>query len=565
MDQTPAGGWNQILELDWYILWGFDGGIGYLFNEDTRFAEFDLETSASAKVFPARQDITYTLYVPTITASCSIVTDLTEVKITPYKPDIVVSYVHIAATTMNWLATEGGIEDRKSTTVLCSPSPCIIPANAIPTGFSMANASLAPIGIGDTIANGDTIYIYPDVDNIGVALSGNLRIDNSNSGYSDYDTIALSQDATILAPTVFVYMDGNNPTETGFGAIMNGSMVAGEYTVDITFWVNDTRYSSVEIVPIHYRVEINSGSDDCSGWIPNVHDEVYNYPTITLNHAANVGDIVKVYIRGVIPQDETVIITPLSILWREVKITIIPISGVIISQCSASVVSFNFDYDEDSRAEAIAKGDQTVITGLPMAKIVSMPSWVTIWSELYSHALYQDDTIINGETLTLYPTSTNSGYTPIPGSGNDYIVLASTYDSTVKVIIAVNQDANSTLPPGQVPLPAGVAVVHNNSTDYLTIIDNAYSIFGLSLSTYISYSFKGIRNALYGYGDYINIYYRVDITRGGSTFTDSFGVISGIQNSQDTDNYYPFAGDVTLASSTLGGDIVTLYLSIYSF
>jgi len=42
MGYTPINGWNQILELDYYVVRGFDAGLGYEFDEDTRFAVFNL-------------------------------------------------------------------------------------------------------------------------------------------------------------------------------------------------------------------------------------------------------------------------------------------------------------------------------------------------------------------------------------------------------------------------------------------------------------------------------------------------------------------------------------------
>jgi hypothetical protein len=51
MDYTPAEGWGQILELDYWVLSGFEGGIGFEFDNDTRFAVFDIETGGGADVF----------------------------------------------------------------------------------------------------------------------------------------------------------------------------------------------------------------------------------------------------------------------------------------------------------------------------------------------------------------------------------------------------------------------------------------------------------------------------------------------------------------------------------
>jgi hypothetical protein len=51
MSYTPAEGWNQILELDYWVLSGFEGGIGFEFDNDTRFAIFDIETGGGADAY----------------------------------------------------------------------------------------------------------------------------------------------------------------------------------------------------------------------------------------------------------------------------------------------------------------------------------------------------------------------------------------------------------------------------------------------------------------------------------------------------------------------------------
>ena len=51
MDYTPTEGWNQILELDYWVLSGFEGGIGFEFDADSRFAIFDIETGGGADAY----------------------------------------------------------------------------------------------------------------------------------------------------------------------------------------------------------------------------------------------------------------------------------------------------------------------------------------------------------------------------------------------------------------------------------------------------------------------------------------------------------------------------------
>ena len=556
MDQTKTEGWNMPIELDYWITKGFDGGIGYLFDEDTRFATFALVASASVITFPAKQDLTIELFTPTVTASCDAPPSKIDILITPYTPSVTVSYVHIAVVSMNWASTASTIADAYTTAISCSPSPARI--SAIPSW-----ASVSVLGdekaVGDYIYHGSTIYIYPTTDNYDEAKVDDLFTVTSIL-YTDSDSVLLSQAAAIDAPTVTVVLAGDNPDEVTL-TLMTGSMLPGDDSVTVNFTISDTRYANGATIQAYWSAIIDGGYVDSFGHNDAINGQA-NSIGITLSTTVSSGSTVYIYLRGVIIEDEIgdtdlqeLIITPYT-------------PDVVISECSSDKTVFTFAYNENTRLEAIAAGDQAVISASSdtnQAEILSIPSWVTIWSEDYGYALYEGWTVDDGETLTIYPKTVNSTYSPIPASGYDYIILASTSDNTVTATLAVVQVAYSVYPPDQVALPAGVINIHSNSTDYLSIIDNAYSVWGLSAATDISYSVKGIIHTLLDYEDYFTVYYRADITRGGITTTDSTGSIPDVQCSLDSDNFLTFAGSLILSTTTVAGDIVTLYFSIYEF
>jgi hypothetical protein len=67
-NQTPANGYNVPLELTYDIVRGFEGGIGYSFNKETRFAKFDIGggkgTPANVMAFPPLLTLKYIIYDP---------------------------------------------------------------------------------------------------------------------------------------------------------------------------------------------------------------------------------------------------------------------------------------------------------------------------------------------------------------------------------------------------------------------------------------------------------------------------------------------------------------------
>ena len=557
MDQTKEEGWNMPIELDYWITKGFDGGIGYLFDEDTRFATFHVVASASIRDFASRQNMTMELFTPSATSSCDAPLDRSNLTITPLTPSSVSSYVWINEASLSWLYDEYGKPHRKTTLVNCFPSPARL--TAIPSWISVARIHYNELGLNDLIYDGDVINIWPKEENL-----GNVKTDNpltiGNIGYTDTDSVLLSQGSAVVWPVVTVVVAGDNPSGVTLTAL-SGIASPGETDVLVMFTISDTRYAVGAVIPIYYTATIDGGEIDSFGHSNTVNSQA-NSIGIILNNIAYSGSTVLIELRGVILGDQSI-----GVGLQELTMT--PYTpNVIISECSATVTTFIFDYDENSRAEAIIAGHQTVITASSstnQAVITSMPNWIVIWSETYSVALYKGDTIDNGDTLTIYPKLNNSEYIQNPPLGYNYVTMASTSDSSLTLTLSMYQEANPVLPVGQVLLPAGVIIIHSAVSDYLSLIDDSYVVWGLSLDNEIKFYIKGIKNTLVNYLDYFTIYYRVDITRGGVTTIDSVGEIIHVRCSLDSDNYIPVHGTSILSSTTVAGDVVTLYFSIYEF
>lgn len=569
MDQTPAEGWNQILELDWYILWGFDAGLGIYFNEDTRFVEFDLSTHVNGRIFPEKLDLTFTAYAPTTTSTCDSAQPKVDMIMTPYVPTIVISNVDISVLSMTWTALQYGVANRTGTPFGCSPSPAVISSIvAYPSKwFEITDVNGVILSQGSNVTGtlGSMLYIYPYDANTGDWGNRTATITITGT-YGDSDTITLIQSAPLIPATVEVRNAGDDTS----GMVLtntSGQHTYGNRTISIALTADHPAYATGETFRVRWNATISRNNEQFDagiGYFWATDNTFMGAVPITLTMDAITDDVIYVWLKA-----DTA--TNTDVTGSLLTMTMTPYTpSVIIQEASASVTLFNFDATEDTYAEAVANGHQTTISAksdTDQARLISIPAWLTVWhgDDMTGYALYVGDTILDGETITLFPKLANTELVPVPAVGNDYVVIGDSYDGSVTVTLTVNQDASVVIPPGQVPLPAGVSSVHSSSSSYLTIIDNAYSIYGLSLSTFINYSFKGVKNSLLNFGDAFDLYYRLDITRAGITFTDSTGVISGVQNSQDSDNFYTFAGYLDLTYSTLENDVVTLYLSIYSF
>jgi hypothetical protein len=86
-EQTPLGGFNVLLELTYEIVKGFEAGIGFNFNKDTRFAEFNI-ASPSSNFNPSLDEASLIIdaYEPSVTVDCAPDGDVATLVIAGYEP-----------------------------------------------------------------------------------------------------------------------------------------------------------------------------------------------------------------------------------------------------------------------------------------------------------------------------------------------------------------------------------------------------------------------------------------------------------------------------------------------
>lgn len=530
MDMTYPDGWNLPIELDYWILKGFEGGLGYYFDLDTRFAVFDIITSTSVIASQTRANLVMELFTPDVVCDALPAATKTDLIITPPTPIGVVSYVYILVGTMNWTASQSGSLDRYGTQVSCYPSPAVI--TAIPWWITVATAWGGELSVGDMVADGDTIFMYPTVDNVDAVRSANLQI--NNVGYTDFDTILLTQGAPVDAPTIIMFVDGDNPTTTTFSG-MSGSMLPGEVDVNITLTANNSLYGAGVPIQIHWRAVINGIDDTNNAWI-TVPNGVSDTQSIVLYNPVSTGSTLVIFVKAEAVSDGFG-----SPSLQGLTMSLYSAEG-IGSSCLSDVLGFTFLSTDDTQGE----GQLMTITAPPLnTTIITKPSWVTIWS-LLGFALYEGYTIADGETVVVFPSSTNTEYY----SRSGYITLTNAYGDSVTM--PITQGASG-LPPLIDPIATTIEVYSGDS--YMTIPNS--SAYANSGGTDVAFSFQ-MYHPLYDDGEIFTMFYRAVITRSGVPFIDSSGTFDAYANSSNT-------GTITTLSTLVSGDVLTLYFSSISF
>jgi hypothetical protein len=104
--QTPSGGYNVPLELAYAIVKGFEGGINFFFNEDTRFAEFWITTPPNYAPTMDIAPLTITTYDPTVIVDCGVTGDVAGVVLTAYDPTCTITLLpNVILTSIDYISS----------------------------------------------------------------------------------------------------------------------------------------------------------------------------------------------------------------------------------------------------------------------------------------------------------------------------------------------------------------------------------------------------------------------------------------------------------------------------
>jgi hypothetical protein len=160
--------YNTMLELDYWVTRGFNGGIGYSFNEEDRFAYFNIvSTGAGVIAIFGYLDIEIEPLNPTVTASSTGIMTLREIEIELLTPTLTISFVNASESSLDWDYDESfadiGILAAKVVTILVLPGDAIL--FSYPDWMTVLDSSGNTMVANDPIPTGDTVSMYPIVSN----------------------------------------------------------------------------------------------------------------------------------------------------------------------------------------------------------------------------------------------------------------------------------------------------------------------------------------------------------------------------------------------------------------
>lgn len=290
-EQVDHDGYNVFLELTYEVLQGFDAGIGFYFNADDRFAYFEIEATGAVSVYPTMITLDMGLQTPSITASGSGSGDQQKLTFTLNTPSIVISYLSASDTDMSWDADKSGSGVAEPTILTVSPS-CTI--TSMPSWITIADILGTTYSVSSQpFYNGQTFYIYPTNDNLGVAKVGTITM---ATAYGDTETIVVAQDAATISGSFTVSLLPGEYDKSGMTlSDESGYIQSGTVNAYLTFTPSHPDYSAGQIFRIYWTATKNGNFAGNGSFM--AHDEYATEDmSIVLSEVATTYDTIIVYL-----------------------------------------------------------------------------------------------------------------------------------------------------------------------------------------------------------------------------------------------------------------------------
>jgi hypothetical protein len=538
-NQTPLNGFNVPLELTYEIVKGFENGIGYSFNEVTRFAHFDigggLGTTAQTPISPASIPLRISMPTPFISCTANL-NPLTIGLVSSCMPPALVhvSWITLGTTSMSWVAEDNGSSVGQFCLITLvgdgdawlESAPDWIGVSSI---HPPTRLTLQTLSIGDLIYDGDVLIIYPLTVNSSVQRTGTVAVKDI---FGNVKNVLVTQDSPIDDPSIIVAI---NPLEQ-FGLTGGGGGTSHDSTVDLSFVVHNPLKTFGDTETI-YWVTTRNGITDTNGNF-EVRDEILTAKSIILSSTISPSETIIVYLSSTLcsaPND----VRDADIYSSVLPLTItMPTPMVHVSWITLGTLSMTWAALDNGTTYglfstvSLASGDSAILR--------STPSWVGVATihpptRLTLLTLAIGDLIYDGDVLVIYPLSANTF-----GERTGDIVFDDIYGNIAS--IAGTQEA---------PTTVGSISIAMNPSDITgtTIVGGASVTVGdrIISTTFIP------NNPAYGLSTIFNMSYEIWKNSTPVASGDFFGVQNRVVNSRTC----------SMSSDAQVGDVIIIYFKVY--
>jgi hypothetical protein len=305
-EQTPANGYNVMLELSYDIVKGFEGGLGYWFDEETRFAVFDIITTANVGTDVGADEavLTLTAYPPTsVTCSAELEPANVDITLTAYPPtDVHISWVYTEdiggnmITALSWDGDESDIGVAE--TVVIDTSETYVMMTAKPDWLTVRDG-LTVINIDDHIDNATSLSVFPTLNNPGDTRTGDLSFQDV---YGNERTITVSQGIDTGAYVKMVYIHPLEPTAMTFTYDADNTIAtSGTTNVQLDITPNHPSYVMFESFDLYWEIQKKVGAvyTSIGTGVTSVYDEYPNVRSLTTTETLTDGMELYIFVSTV--------------------------------------------------------------------------------------------------------------------------------------------------------------------------------------------------------------------------------------------------------------------------
>lgn len=292
MEHDKTETYNRMLELTYSVVYGFSGGIGYSFNEDDRFAYFDIQTGADILRVLGYIDLDIIILAPTVSCAASKSPDLLDLEIEVQAPTAHVSYVHSSDYDLEFAGTDEDSTTAQSIDITNTESDVTITDHSgiVQIARDSGGSVGATISTGASVDN-ETLWLYMLTQNYSSSpLTGYVEL---TDGYGNVCTINVTQAIQVTSVAVSLEVDSSSTAllsisdDSGFG-------IVGNTRLSLTFTPDHTNYSYGENIDLTYYILKNGVHVGSGYWM--VADGVSTNKRVYMTSAAADGDTVIVYL-----------------------------------------------------------------------------------------------------------------------------------------------------------------------------------------------------------------------------------------------------------------------------
>lgn len=192
LDQTPLS-YNEFLETTFEITKGFEGGLGYSFDEDTRFAMFDIASPNNKSMSIDTISMGVSAQTPSISSDSGGSGGDMGMLMSIFNPVVLISHLYPSDTTLVFEGDDDDIDDAAEyQTVLISMSSNIEPFSIDNSGATwMEYRVYAADGITNITSlpaqwvDGCYVRMCPYMANPGVLKNGTVTLSGTSGSPSE--------------------------------------------------------------------------------------------------------------------------------------------------------------------------------------------------------------------------------------------------------------------------------------------------------------------------------------------------------------------------------------------